>query len=142
MSKTALPGEKQTVMIVEDSEDFSNLMKFVIEDMGYAGVQFPVDEEDIIGWATEHKPIVILMDLALRRKGGMEFIEELKGYAATRNIPIVVITGRDLSSKEILTLQMKDVRYLRKGRIEMHEIKQAITEAATQAKAAPIHKEK
>ncbi len=142
MSKSAQPGEKQAVMIVEDSEDFSNLMKFVIEDMGYAGVQFPVDEDDIIGWAKDHKPIVILMDLALRRKGGMEFIDELKGDAATRNIPIVIITGRDLSSKEILALQIKDVRYLRKGRIEMHEIKQAITEAASQSKQAPTPKEK
>jgi DNA-binding response OmpR family regulator len=66
----------------------------------------------------------------------MEFIEELKSDAATRNIPIVIITGKDLSSKEILALQMKDVRYLRKGRIEMHEIKQAITAAASQARTA------
>jgi CheY-like chemotaxis protein len=135
-------GEKQSVLIVEDSEDFSNLMKFVIEDMGYNGVQFPVDEENIIGWATEHKPIVILMDLALRRKGGMQFIEELKSDASTRHIPIVIITGRDLSSKEILALQVKGVRYLRKGRIEMHEIKQAITDAASHAKLAPTPREK
>ena len=142
MVKAAHPAEKQSVLIVEDSEDFSNLMKFVIEDMGYTGVQFPVDEENIIKWATDHKPIVILMDLALRRKGGMEFIEELKGDPATRTIPIVIITGRDLSSKEILALQMKDVRYLRKGRIEMHEIKQAITDAASQAKTASASREK
>jgi len=142
MSKTLHPEEKQSVLIVEDSEDFSNLMKFVLEDMGYAGVQFPVDEDDVIKWATEHKPIVILMDLALRRKTGMEFIDELKGDAATRNIPIIIITGRDLSSKEILALQMKDVKYLRKGRIEMHEIKQAITEAASHTRAASAPREK
>ena len=142
MSKSVPAVEKEVVMIVEDSEDFSNLMKFVIEDMGYEGVQFPVDEDDIIGWATDHKPIVILMDLALRRKSGMEFIDDLRGDPATKSIPIVIITGRDLSSKEILTLQMKDVRYLRKGRIEMHEIKQAITDAASQSKTATTPKEK
>lgn len=142
MSKAVQAGEKQSVLIVEDSEDFSNLMKFVIEDMGYAGIQFPVDEENIIGWATEHKPIVILMDLALRRKGGIEFIDELKSDAATRNIPIVIITGRDLSSKEILSLQMKDVKYLRKGRIEMHEIKQAITDAASHPRTTSTSREK
>jgi hypothetical protein len=37
---------------------------------------------------------------------------------------------------------MKEVRYLRKGRIEMHEIKQAITDAASQSKTATTPKEK
>jgi len=142
MAKSAQEAEKRSVLIVEDSDDFSNLMKYLIEDMGFHGVQFPVDEEDIIGWAKEHKPAVILMDLALRRKGGMEFISELKEDTATKLIPILVISGRDLSSKEILELQMKDVRYLRKGRMDMHEIKQAIAEAALTSLGAPAPKEK
>lgn len=130
MSK-AENGEPKTILIVEDSLDFSNLMKFVIEDMGFAGVQFPVDEEDIVGWAKKHSPAVILMDLALRRKGGMQFIEELKTDADTKEIPILIITGRELGPKEILSLQTRSVRYLRKGRVEMQEIKQAILEAAS-----------
>ena len=130
MSK-AEDGEPRTILIVEDSLDFSNLMKFVIEDMGFAGVQFPVDEEDVVGWAKKYSPAVILMDLALRRKGGMQFIEELKADADTKEIPILIITGRELGPKEILSLQTKSVRYLRKGRVEMHEIKQAILEAAS-----------
>jgi CheY-like chemotaxis protein len=130
MSKTA-PPEKKTILIVEDSADFSELMKYVIEDMGYTGVQFPVDEEDIVGWAEKHKPAVILMDLALRRKGGMQFIEELKAEGSTKNIPIVIITGRELGMKEVLALQLRGVRYLRKGRIEMSEIRQTIQEAAS-----------
>ena len=142
MSKPAQDAEKRTVLIVEDSDDFSNLMKYVIEDMGFVGVQFPVDEEDIIGWAKEHNPAVILMDLALRRKGGMEFIEELKAESSTRNIPIVIISGRDLSSKEILELQVRDVQYLRKGRMDMHEIRQAISDAASAGKPAPTPKSK
>jgi len=134
--------EKKAILIVEDSTDFSNLMKFVIEDMGFEGIQFPVEEEDIVGWAVQHKPAAILMDLALRKKGGMQFIEELKADAATRNIPIVVITGRELGAKEILSLQVRDIRYLRKGRAEMHEIKRTITEAASQAEPSASQKVK
>jgi CheY-like chemotaxis protein len=141
MSK-ADSGGKKSILIVEDSADFSNLMKFVIEDMGFEGVQFPVDEEDIVTWALQHKPAAILMDLALRRKGGMQFIDELKAAPATRHIPIVVITGRELNAKEILALQMRDVRYLRKGRTEMHEIKRAIEEAASRVEPSAHHKVK
>ena len=126
MPKHARASTKHSVLIVEDSVDFSNLQKFLVEDEGHEAIQFPMHEEDIVGWAKTHKPSVILMDLALRRKGGMEFIEELKAEPATKKIPVIIITGRDLSAKEVLELQVRGVKYLRKGRVEVQEIKDEI----------------
>lgn len=131
MPKTAKTDPKKTVLIVEDSVDFSNLLKFIVEDDGYEGVQFPVQQEDILSAVKEHRPSVILMDLALRRKGGIEYINDLKGDEETQDIPIIIITGRDLGQKDILDLQMKGVKYLRKGRVEMHEIRREIRSAVT-----------
>ena len=70
MPKKDQVEERKTVLIVEDSLDFSNLLKFLVEDDGCEGVQFPVHSDDIVGWAKEHRAAVILMDLALGRKGG------------------------------------------------------------------------
>jgi len=123
--------EKKRVLIVEDSVDFSNLLKFIIEDLGLEGVQAPIEVDDIVALANEHKPATILMDLALRRRGGMQFIEELKADSSTKNIPIMIISGRELSLKEVADLQLKGVKYLRKGRIEMDELKNEIRESAT-----------
>ncbi|MCC6396639.1 MAG: response regulator [Bacteroidetes bacterium] len=131
MPKTAKTDAKKTVLIVEDSIDFSNLLKFIVEDDGYEGVQFPVQQEDILSAVKEHRPSVILMDLALRRKGGMEYINDLKSDDETKDIPIIIITGRDLGQKDVLDLQMKGVKYLRKGRVEMHEIRREIRTAVT-----------
>ncbi len=114
------------VLIVEDSPDFSNLLKFLVEDEGYEGIQFPLTETDIVGWVKANTPSVILMDLALRRKGGMEYIEEIKADPTTKDIPIIIITGRDLTTKEILELQVRGIKYLRKGRVEVQEIKDEI----------------
>jgi DNA-binding response OmpR family regulator len=136
MSKEPKNGEKQSVLIVEDSIDFSNLLKFIIEDMGFVGIQAPVDVEDIVTLAQDHNPVTILMDLALRRRGGMEFIEELKAEPSTQNIPIIILTGRELNSKEVLQLQLRGVKYLRKGRVEMEDIKKEILSSAG-VKAAP-----
>ncbi len=129
MSKETKSDVKKNVLIVEDSVDFSNLLKFLIEDDGLTGIQFPIDTADIVEWATEHKPVAILMDLALRRKGGMAYIEELKSNADTKNIPIIIISGRDLSQREILEFQMQNIKYLRKGRVEINEIKKEIRES-------------
>ncbi len=122
--------EKRRILIVEDSVDFSNLLKFLIEDMGFEGVQAPIDVDDIVSLAKEHHPTTILMDLALRRRGGMQFIEELKADPATKNIPIIIISGRELTGKEVLELQLKGVKYLRKGRMEMDELKNEIKDSA------------
>lgn len=70
------------------------------------------------------------MDLALRRKSGMDFIDDLKSDRATKNIPIIIITGRELGSKEVLALEIRGVKYLRKGRVEMEEIKNEIRKSA------------
>jgi len=137
MSKAVKSDAKKSVLIVEDSLDFSNLLKFIVEDDGFEGIQFPVQQEDILSAVKAQHPSVILMDLALRRKGGMEYINDLKGDPATKHIPIIIITGRDLGQRDILDLQMKGVKYLRKGRVEMHEIRREIRTAVLGKPDAP-----
>ena len=125
---------KKSVLIVEDSIDFSNLLKFLVEDQGLEGVQYPLNDADIVAWVKERQPSLILMDLALRRKSGMDYINELKNDPSTKNIPVIIISGRDLGHKEVLELEIRGVKYLRKGRVEMDDIKKAI-KVATHAKA-------
>jgi DNA-binding response OmpR family regulator len=137
MGKETKSVQRKPILIVEDSIDFSNLMKFIIEDDGFEGVQFPVEGTDVVDWAKKYNPVAILMDLALRRKGGLQFVEELKADPDTKNIPIIIITGRDLSSKEIFDLNMRGVKYLRKGRVEMEELKREIRESALSSSKKP-----
>lgn len=117
--------KKKTVLIVEDSPGFSELMKFVVEDEGFKGVLFPL-EENFIHWVEKEKPSAIIMDLALNRLSGFDLIREIKGHAKHKHIPIIVITGRDLDVKDITELKIYGIPYLRKGRVDMQEIHQAI----------------
>ena len=130
--------KKKTVLIVEDSPGFSELMKFVVEDEGFKGVLFPL-EEDFIHWVDKERPSAIIMDLALQRMSGFDFIRTLKDHPKHKNIPVIVITGRDLDVKDITELKMHGIPYLRKGRVDMHEIHQTIREIVTRAdeKAQP-----
>lgn len=133
MPRNPTKDSRRTILIVEDSVDFSNLLKFIVEDDGFTGVQYPVHSDDIVGWAKQHQPAAILMDLALGRKGGMDLIERLKADPETSSMPIVIISGRDLPFKEVLQLQAQGIRYMRKGRVEMDEIRDVIKEAAAVA---------
>ena len=124
--------KKKTVLIVEDSPGFSELMKFVVEDEGYRGVLFPL-EQNFIHWVDKEKPSAIIMDLALNRLSGFDLIRELKENPKHKNVPIIVITGRDLGVKDITELKVQGIPYLRKGRVDMHEIHQAIRDAVAKA---------
>jgi DNA-binding response OmpR family regulator len=117
--------KKKTVLIVEDSPGFSELMKFVVEDEGFKGVLFPL-EQNFLSWVDKEKPSAIIMDLALNRLSGFDLIRELKQNAKHKTIPVIVITGRDLDVKDITELKMNGIPYLRKGRVDMHEIHQTI----------------
>ena len=133
MPKNPLNAGPRAILIVEDSTDFSNLLKFIVEEDGFTGVQFPLNSDDVVGWAKQHKVVAVLMDLALGRKGGMEFIEQLRADPDTSSIPIVVISGRDLPMKEVIQFQLMGIKYLRKGRVEMEEIRETIKNAAGSA---------
>ena len=122
--------KKKTVLIVEDSPGFSELMKFVVEDEGYKGVLFPL-EQNFISWVDKEKPSAIIMDLALNRLSGFDLIRELKEHPKHKTIPVIVITGRDLDVKDITELKMQGIPYLRKGRVDMHEIHQTIRNVVT-----------
>ena len=124
--------KKKTVLLVEDSPGFSELMKFVVEDEGFKGVLFPL-EQNFIQWVDKEKPTAIIMDLALNRLSGFDLIRELKANAKHKVIPVIVITGRDLDVKDITELKMHGIPYLRKGRVDMHEIHQAIRNVVTKA---------
>ncbi len=132
MGKTKTDA-KPCVLIVEDSPDFSNLLKFIVEDEGVEGIQFPVTEVDILSWVNDHRPILIITDLALRKKSGLEYIKDLKENHATRRIPIVIITGRDLTHREILELEMQGVKYFRKGRVDMSDIRNEVRRALAES---------
>ncbi len=123
--------KKKTVLIVEDSPGFSELMKYVVEDEGFKGVLFPL-EEKFMTWVEKEKPAAIIMDLALNRLSGFDLIRELKQNPKHKSIPVVVITGRDLDVHDITELKVLGIPYLRKGRVDMHEIHQAIRNMVVQ----------
>ena len=109
-------------------------MKFVVEDEGYKGVLFPLDQ-NFIQWVDKEKPSAIIMDLALNRLSGFDLIRELKQNAKHKDIPVIVITGRDLDVKDITELKMHSIPYLRKGRVDMHEIHQTIRNVVSKTDA-------
>jgi two-component system, cell cycle response regulator DivK len=80
------------ILVVDDTLDARELYA---EYLRIAGLQAEVAEDgyDAVAKATALRPSVIIMDLAMPRMDGWEATRRLKSNPATRDIPIIALTG-------------------------------------------------
>jgi DNA-binding response OmpR family regulator len=81
----------KTIIIIEDDTDILDMMTMILKDEGYTVVGStdcsPLDE------LLNHKPDLILLDNRLPDVSGKDACRRLKEDAATRHIPVVLVSA-------------------------------------------------
>jgi CheY-like chemotaxis protein len=90
MSTTTRP--QKTVLVVEDDPWIRSLMADLLAGEGYSVVQAS-DGKAGLEMAEESEPDVILLDLAMPEKSGLDVLHELKSSKPTRDIPVIVVSA-------------------------------------------------
>ena len=93
------------VLIVEDEEALSSIVKEEFKDHGYE-TKVAKDGEEALKLAKSFFPDIILLDLVLPKKDGMTVVAELKADENLKKIPVVVSSnlGGDENIKQALSL--------------------------------------
>ncbi len=84
--------KEKKVLIVEDEETIQRLFKDVLEKVGYK-IIIAGDGEQGVQLALKEKPDLILMDVQMPIKNGLEATREIKGNPLTNNIPVIALTA-------------------------------------------------
>jgi len=81
------------IVIIEDDLTFLDLLRV---HLASAGHEVLTAEDAVLGLRAviDNAPDLILLDLSVPYLDGFEMIEALHTDPATRNIPVIVITGR------------------------------------------------
>jgi DNA-binding response OmpR family regulator len=81
----------KTVIIIEDDADILDMMTFILKDEGYTviGATDCRPLKDVL----DTKPDLILMDNRLTNGSGKDECLKLKENAATRHIPVVIVSA-------------------------------------------------
>lgn len=87
------------ILVAEDDSSVRMTLEFVLEDEGF-DVLFAEDGEQALKLAQEHLPDCILLDQMMPKMDGKEVYAALRAGAATREIPVLVLTGMSRSSSE------------------------------------------
>jgi two-component system phosphate regulon response regulator PhoB len=84
---------KQTILVVDDEADVSQMLKSNLKRAGYSVVAVE-DGQQAIDAARSDKPDLMILDLMLPSMSGLEVCRVLKGDAATSRMPIIMLTAR------------------------------------------------
>ncbi len=82
---------KGKILVVDDEEDIRNLAIIILEDAEY-DVVAASDAKEAFEKASSETPDLILLDVIMPEKSGLEACREMKNHQKTRSIPIVIFS--------------------------------------------------
>ena len=103
----------QKVLIVDDDKDVLRGLSIRLKANGY-NVVFAADGISAISTARTEKPDVIILDLGLPGGDGFDVMERLAAILPVSNIPIIVLTARDISGNREQALNAGAQAFLQK----------------------------
>lgn len=119
-------GNKKTILVVDDEPFFRQVMNDILKER-YVVIE-AAHEDQALSLAKEHKPDLIILDMAMPEKSGIEICRDFKDDFATRDIPLVMLTSRSGTENVVEGLNAGADDYLSKpvhppevlARIESH----------------------
>lgn len=83
---------KDKILLVDDEADIVAVFRAILENSGYQVITAR-DGVEGLKKAIEEKPDLILMDIVMPNKDGVETLRELKQDKLTKGIPVIMITA-------------------------------------------------
>jgi two-component system alkaline phosphatase synthesis response regulator PhoP len=103
----------ETVLVVEDEQDISELIRYNLDREGFSVVETASGEEGIEA-ARKNRPDLVLLDLMLPGVDGLEVCRRLKGDPSTNTIPIIMVTARGEEADVVTGLELGADDYVTK----------------------------
>jgi CheY-like chemotaxis protein len=108
-------------LLVDDDDLTRRGMRLVLEQDGW---QVAEAENGRVALArlAETQPDIIMLDLMMPEMDGFEFLVEMRSRAEWRDIPVLVVTAKDLTAEERSRLNGDVERVLQKGAAELDDL--------------------
>jgi len=89
------------ILVVEDLADIRKMMKIMVELYGYEVIEAR-DGAEAVEQAREHRPSLVLMDLAMPLMNGAEAAKAIKSIEDCAHVPIIAVTAYQNMDQEAL----------------------------------------
>jgi len=94
--------DNKTILIVEDEKRLSDLLCDYLKQAGYA-TECLYEGTEAVSHARENRPALILLDLMLPGKDGLDICKEIRSFS---EVPIIMLTARVEEIDRLLGLEL------------------------------------
>src|SRR3989338_1062882 len=105
--------KRKSILVVDDEPEICQLLKNRLLQDGY-DVAIANDGLTALKQVKASHPDLIILDLMLPGRDGIEVCRDLKNQPATKHIPIIMLTARATPTDEVLGLEMGADDYVTK----------------------------
>ena len=110
-----------SILVIESEESVTDYFKEILESQGFL-IHTASNGKRGIELAHALRPSLILMDFALPDMLSFDVIKELKETPYTKHVPIFILTERDISVEDRMTLMGKIERIVRRHAFDAKEL--------------------
>jgi CheY-like chemotaxis protein/anti-sigma regulatory factor (Ser/Thr protein kinase) len=134
LAKQFCRSRDQYLLVVDDNEDFAEAIRRLLQEDGYS-VQVANNGRRALEILKNSMPALILLDLVMPEMDGFAVVRELQQHEQWRKIPVVILSGKDLTEEEWKQLNEHISQFVKKGSISHVELRHTIQKALGQGKA-------
>ena len=95
------------ILLIDDDRDFSRQMRKALEGDGWSVLE-AVDGQQALAQVERGVPRLILLDLVMPVMDGFAFLQALRRQPGCADVPVVVLTARELSRDDRMRLRGAD----------------------------------
>ncbi|MEQ6165903.1 ATP-binding protein [Ekhidna sp. MALMAid0563] len=114
-SDEASAGEKNgqaTLLLIEDNDELRSFIRSCLPDELH--ILEAIDGDEGVGMAVGQIPDIIVTDVMMPKKDGLEVCKELKAHQVTNHIPIIILTGKSSHASKMEGLESNADAYISK----------------------------
>jgi CheY-like chemotaxis protein len=114
------------VLIAEDEISLLEMFSSIVENSGNYKVTQAMDGEDAIKKIMENLPDIILLDIMMPKKDGIDVLIDLKRNSKTKNIPVIILSNISDKIQIEKALDLGACDYIVKTKIHLKDISNII----------------
>ena len=81
-----------TVLMADDNPEMRLLLTNVLQQQGHMVIEAS-DGDDLLFWAKEERPDVILLDIQMPKMDGFKVLEKQKADDSLKDVPVIIISA-------------------------------------------------
>ena len=130
LSNYADDGAPQSVLIVDDDAETREMLCRLLQKEGWDAAE-AANGKIALERVADDPPALIILDLIMPVMDGFGFVMELRKVAAWREIPVIVVTAKDITDEDRRRLNGGVVSILQKGAYNCEDLLKRVSEAIT-----------